>query len=289
MTKLDTVWIAGEAHGLAGNLVLPAGASPEGRVPGAVVVGGPGPAPLQRYTRDGFKEWPMLWTERLAESGVAGLCYDQRGSGLSGGQYHEADEEDLYADCAAAVEMLRLQPEVGRVAAVAWDDGTSFALRLAAEGRVDALILLAPGFLTAEARYRAQVSALAARKGLSDRVVQIRLRQWQAEVEAIRRRVEAGERVSTSEVGGRRVTTNLLRLLHTLTFDPAEWAGQCKVPVLILHGADDAVIPPGESETLAAALGGPVDRIVYPGQGHFLYRHRQAVQDAADWIRLRLT
>lgn len=285
MSKTEPVWITSEAYGLAGNLVLPEGASAERPVGGAVVLGGPGALPQGRYTSEGAKRWPVQWTEALGAAGLAGLCYDQRGSGLSGGLYWEADGEALYADDTAAVEMLAVQPEVGRIAAIAWGEATGFALRLAAAGKVQGLILLAPGFLTAEARYAAQVAALAARKGLSDRVVQIRVRQWREEIEAIRGRVAAGEQVSVTDLGGRPVTTNLCRFLDTVGFNPAESAGQCAVPTLILHGEADTVVPPAESEALAAALAGPVKRILYPGQAHFIYRNAEALRDAVAWLK----
>lgn len=288
MTKTHPVSIASETHGLAGNLVLPEGATQQEPVPGAVVLGGPGPVPLHRYTTEGAKQWPVLWTERLGSGGLAGLCYDQRGSGLSTGVYHEAGWEELYEDARAATEVLAVQPEVGRVAAVAWADGAGFALQLAAEGKVDGLILLAPGYLTAEARYASQMAELAARKGLSDRVVQIRIRQWRGEIEAVMERVAQGEKIAATEIGGRSIHTNLVRFLQVTAFDPAAVAGRVRVPTLILHGEDDPVIRPAESEALAAALGGSVERILYPGQAHFLYRHPQAMADAVDWLRRRL-
>ncbi|MFZ5826217.1 MAG: alpha/beta hydrolase [Bacillota bacterium] len=288
MAKTHPISITNEHHGLAGNLVLPDGATQERPVPGAVVLGGPGPAPLQRYSAEGNRQWPVLWSEAFGAAGLAGLCYDQRGSGLSTGLYHEAAWEGLYDDAKAATEMLAIQPEVGRVAAIAWGEGAGFGLQLAAEGKVDGLILLAPGFLTAEVRYATQMEELAARKGLSDRVVQIRVNQWRSEIESVIKRVEKGETTTVTEVGGQPVTTNLLRFLQTIVFDPAPLAGRVKVPTLILHGEEDTVIRPHESESLAGALGGPVERILYPGQAHFLYRHSQATADAVAWIKRHL-
>lgn len=288
MTKTHPISISSETHGLAGNLVLPDSAAPERPVPGVVVLGGPGPAPLYRYTAEGARQWPVTWTEGFGAAGMAGLCYDQRGSGLSTGLYHEADWDGLQEDARAAAEMLSLQPEVGRTAAIAWGDGTGFALQLAAAGKVDGLILLAPGFLTAEARYAAHMAELASRKGLSDRVVQIRVNQWKGEIEAAIRRVQQGETVSVTEIGGQQVATNLIRFLQTVAFDPAQVAGLVKVPTLILHGADDAVIPATESEALSQALAGPVERILYPNQAHFLYRHPQAITDGVAWAKTHL-
>lgn len=285
MPKTHPISIAQETYGLAGNLVLPDGAAPEAKVPGAAVVGGPGPLPLQRYSPEGSKGWPVLWTEALAAAGVAGLCYDQRGSGLSTGAYHDADRDALYDDARAAVEMLAVQPEVSGVAAIAWGEGCSFALQLAAEGKVNALVLMSAAYHTEEERYARSVAELAARKGLSDRVVQVRVNQWKNEMLAAARRVQEGQVTATTDIGGKTVTTNLVRWLQTVAFDPAPVVERVTVPVLLLHGADDGAIPPSESAAMARALPGPADRITYDGAAHFLYRHRAATSDAASWLK----
>ncbi|HLN61253.1 MAG TPA: alpha/beta fold hydrolase, partial [Symbiobacteriaceae bacterium] len=285
MPKTEPISISSETHGLAGNLVLPDGAAKEAPVPGVVIVGGPGPVPLERYSKEGAKNWPVLWTEALAGAGVAGLCYDQRGSGLSSGEYHEADWEMLYDDAKAAAEMLALQPEVGKTAALAWADGCGYALQLAAEGKVDAVVLLAPPYHTEEQRYISGIKDLAARKGLSDRVVQVRIGQWREGVMSTARRVEQGETTATVEMGGKEVTTNLLRFLQTVAFDPAAVVARVNAPALLLHGADDSAIRPAESEAMAGALPGPAERILYRDAAHFLYRHAPAVKDTAEWVR----
>lgn len=283
----DPIAITSETHSLAGTLVLPDGAGNDRPVPAALIVGGPGPLPLERRAQDGTPNWPLRWAEAFGAAGLACLCYDQRGSGESTGQYEDADWDDLYGDAAASAEILRLQPEVSRVIAVAWADAVGFALRLAAEGKVDGLILLAAGAHTAEERYREQVRRLAAGRGLSDRVVELRVRQWQAQLQAVRDRVAAGERVAETDIGGQRIVTNLRRFLAVHEFDPLAAARQVATPALLLHGAADTVVPPAESELLAETLAGPVERRVYPGEGHFLYRSDQAVADAVGWMQRR--
>lgn len=284
MPKTDPVSIASETHGLAGSLVLPDQASAEDKVTAALIVGGPGPIPLQRYTAQGAKQWPVLWSEALGEAGLGALCYDQRGSGLSSGLYHDADWDALYEDVTAAQEILAVQPEVGKVAAIAWAEGCGYALQLAAEGRVAALILLAPAYHTAEERYASGIRELATRKGLSERVVQLRINQWRGEMEATISQVQQGAVTTTTDIGGQPVTTNLLRFLQTIAYNPAAVVQHVKVPVLLLHGEDDTVIPPAESAAMAGALSGPVERITYPGVAHFLYRHPAAIKDAAAWL-----
>lgn len=289
MPKTHPVSIASERHGLAGNLVLPEGAAKASPTPGAVIIGGPGPVPLSRYTGTGARQWPVLWTESLAEAGIAGLCYDQCGAGLSSGQYHEATWEDLLEDARAAVETLSLQPEVGPVAAIAWAEGCAFALQLAAEHKVQALVLLAPAYLTAEERYSRGVAALAARNGLSNRVVELRIRQWRQEIERSMERVHTGETYTTMEMGGgQQVRVNQVRFLQTVAFNPAAMVEQVQVPTLLLHGEDDTAISPEESGAMAAAMPDRALLITYPGVAHFIYRHPMAIKDATGWIRRTL-
>jgi len=287
--KTHPVSIRCETHGLAGNLVLPHDANQAAPVPGVLFPGAPGPLPQVRYSDEGAKQWPVLWSEAFGAAGLAALCYDQRGGGLSSGVYHEADWNSLLEDARAAADVLRLQPEVSRVAAIAWADGCGFALQLAAEGLVHALVLLAPPYHTAEERYAADIAALAARKGLSDRVVRIRVEQWKAELLATAGRVEQGETTSLTELGGgRTVTVNTARFLQAATFNPAALVPRVSVPALLLHGEDDTAVSPSESAAMAQALPGPCERITYPGVAHFVYRDPRAMADAADWLRRTL-
>jgi|GEM_PF-1905025 len=288
MPKTLPVSISCEGHGLSGNLVLPDKASPEAPVPGVLIAGGPGPLPLQRYSKEGARQWPVLWSEAMAGAGLASLCYDQRGSGLSSGLYHEADWQALFEDTRAALDMLRVQPEVRGTAVVAWGEGCPFSLQLAASGEVNAAVLLGPAYHTEEVRYARGIAALAARKGLSDRVVQVRVSQWQAGILAATQRVQAGEQIATTDVGGQPVTTNLVRFLQTVAFDPASVVARVRVPVLLLHGEDDGVIPPAESKAMLDAMPVPADRITYRGAAHFLYRHPKAQTDAVAWLRRTL-
>lgn len=273
-----------DQYTLGGSIILPDGASPDQQVPVAVFVGDPGPYPLTRHTDQGTVRWPMAWAEAFATEGVGSFCYDQRGGGITSGDYADANREDLLTEAREVVAMALAQAETSRCAAIGWADGASFALQLAAEGVVDAVVLLAPPFRTAEGRYEAQVRDLARRGGFSDRVVALRLQKWRDEMTAMSRRVEEGEARSTQEIGGQSVSLNLNRFLQTATFDPAGVAASVRKPVLLLHGEADAIIPPDESAMLASELQCPCRRITYPKVEHFLYRHADAALDAARWL-----
>lgn len=49
---------------------------------------------------------------------------------------------------------------------------------------------------------------------------------------------------------------------------PVVAAARIKIPVLLLHGADDTATPPAHSERVLAALRGPKRLILVPGAGH---------------------
>src|SRR5690606_14114194 len=53
---------------------------------------------------------------------------------------------------------------------------------------------------------------------------------------------------------------------------PIYYAGQCKTPLLILHGKDDPRVNPGQSREMYRHLklrsAAPVRLVLYPGEGH---------------------
>jgi len=53
-----------------------------------------------------------------------------------------------------------------------------------------------------------------------------------------------------------------------ITDSPLAWAPRVHLPVLLIHGADDYLVPAEQSAQLAKALGGEVTRVVIPGQEH---------------------
>ena len=57
-------------------------------------------------------------------------------------------------------------------------------------------------------------------------------------------------------------------------------------PVLLIHGAEDRVVPPAQSEAAAAALGGVAELAIVPGEGHFdvLKPASESWRKVADWL-----
>jgi uncharacterized protein len=70
------------------------------------------------------------------------------------------------------------------------------------------------------------------------------------------------------DVAARRFPLFPVRLLMRDRFDTLALVGKIHVPVLILHGTDDAVVPFDMGETLARAFGRRATFVDFPGAGH---------------------
>ena len=65
---------------------------------------------------------------------------------------------------------------------------------------------------------------------------------------------------------------------------PLTHADRIDVPVLLLQGADDLVVPPSQSEAIRDALaarGIPHEYVLYPGEGHG-FRRAETIVDALE-------
>lgn len=64
---------------------------------------------------------------------------------------------------------------------------------------------------------------------------------------------------------------------------PASAARRIRVPVLLIHGADDTDTPPDHSRRVFAALAGPRELVLVPGA-----RHNQSLNDGRTWQRIEV-
>jgi len=85
---------------LAGTLILPLKA---GKFPGVVLTHGGTP-----NERAGYRSWALHFARR----GIAALIYDKRGAGASGGETRAASMEDLARDAVAGVDLLKTFSEI---------------------------------------------------------------------------------------------------------------------------------------------------------------------------------
>jgi pimeloyl-ACP methyl ester carboxylesterase len=66
---------------------------------------------------------------------------------------------------------------------------------------------------------------------------------------------------------------------------PVSLAERLRVPLAVVHGAADRMMPASEASFLAAAAGGPHRLVVVPGMGHaFDTIGHDAVAEAVEWV-----
>jgi pimeloyl-ACP methyl ester carboxylesterase len=277
---------------LVGSLTMP----PAQSAPSCAVLFVSGSGPVDRdgnapgFRMDAYRQLAYA----LAESGIASLRYDKRGTGSSEGDGRTASRSDLVADVRAAWEALRRQPEIGSSIprlAVGHSEGAYLVEELAADNPdVDGLILLCGAAKSLADVTRWQVETLLRQQGATDdqvRVameqedsylafVQVSAGQWSdVTVEALRAAMPwlteaAALQLKSSALG-------LAWLREHYNADPAKVLARVACPVLALNGAKDLQVPPSEGELIAAALrkGGnnAVDVILLDDLNHVLRHH----------------
>ncbi|MFN4242059.1 MAG: alpha/beta hydrolase family protein [Tepidisphaerales bacterium] len=133
---------------LAGTLTLPEGATADSPRPAVVLISGSGPQDRD-HTLAGHRPFLVL-ADQLARAGLVVLRYDDRGVGLSTGNFAAATTLDFSQDAAAAVRYLLDRPEVRRdaVGLIGHSEGGNVAVLAASRTNLPVafLVLLAsPG------------------------------------------------------------------------------------------------------------------------------------------------
>ncbi len=279
---------------LHGTLILPAAAE---KVPAVVFLHGSGP-----MTREGFR--PLA--ERMARLGVAGLFYDKRGTGDSGGSWLRASLDDLAGDALAAVELLKSQSAIDATRIGFWGISQAgwIAPRAAARSAdVGFLIVVSGGgaspreeeelsYLNAwdEARWSADQKA----DGLAlvERYFHY-LATGEGRPELARHLDElaAADSAPLHDLGqrlGRILPSegNRANWAWVATYDPLPDIAQVRCPVLLLFGDADREEPTAIAverwrEGLARAGNGDVTLMVFPGAGHGIRMGRHDGTDRA--------
>ena len=244
-TNYEEVFFHNDAQSidLAGMLFLPEG---EGPFPGVVVIHGSGPS----MRANG---WYITLTKHLQDSGIAVLLPDKRGSEQSGGDWRNADYEDLSTDTIAALNFLRSESELplSQIGVVGMSEGGKYSSLVATiDGNLDFVVnvvgsaVLPKEQLQFEENYNLQQMGIP--PGISYLVALISTAQIR-----YLREPEFWSKVSN--------------------FDPNFYWSQVKARSLVLYGEDDTNVPSRESERRLEALENPNIRvIVYEDSGHAL-------------------
>jgi len=224
---------------------------------------------------------------QLAEAGIDAHAYDQRGFGASGGPRASVDRwsqlhDDLEERIVAARSIAPSRPLV----LFGHSLGGLVALGYVLDGRVrpDLLVLSAP--------------AIGASVPLWQRLLVGSLRRVSPGL-LLSNRLDTEVLSTDPDVRSKYMTDPLNQHKSTVRFAHAAFGEQRRVaasldrlslPTLVVHGAEDRLVPSHTSATLDGRPG--VTRRVYPNTRHEVHNEpvaRQEVDDIVGWIRDRVS
>ncbi len=237
----------------------------------------------------GLGEHSGRWIERLtqlASRGARVTTFDLRGHGQSEGpRMHADDFEDLVSD------VSELALETSAASGLPWVlYGHSMGGLISAAYLIDAKVPIPNlAVLSAPALGDGTPAVKRAAAKLLGKIAPSMTMKTPIAVDQLSRDPEVGEAYEADplvqqfgSVGlGRAVFGEQARLAHK--------TGEITIPTLVIHGADDTLVPTAASAPLAQSES--VDRKVYPGLRHELHFEPEGAQvmgDIADWIDRKL-
>lgn len=224
---------------------------------------------------------------QLAEAGVDAYAYDQRGFGASGGPRASVERwSQLHDDLEERIAALRSFAPARPLVLFGHSLGALVSLGYVLDGRSrpDLLVLSAPAIgATIPLWQRALIGSL--RRVTPGLLLSNRLDT----------RVLSGD----PDVQARYLADPLNQHKSTVRFAHAAFGEQRRVaraldrlalPTLVVHGAEDRLVPTATSAVLEGRPG--VTRRVYPGTRHELHNEpvaREEIDDIVGWVRDRVS
>lgn len=230
--------------------------------------------------------------EFLAGQGIAVYAMDQRGFGGAPGRGLWAGDQRMAEDAAVTVALLRKRHPGLPIYVLGTSMGGAVAMRMMAlpePPEIDGLILSAPAVWGWQNLNRFYAATLwtAARLAPSATLTGSGLEIWPSDnIDMLRALGRDPQVIKETKIG-------TLHGLVTLMDEAYKAADRISVPVLLLYGAKDQIVPP---HATAAALRSmraaevEVTAACYPGGYHMLLRDKQREivwRDIASWIEGR--
>ena len=229
-----------------------------------------------------------LVARELGHHGFVSLRFDYTGYGASEGERGWIDPRSRVDDALSAAAWLATQPSVdpGRLGAYGHSYGGPIALSLASrERRIRAVVSVSgPGdgtamlaglrtpeefdaFTKLVAEERAQISTTGKRRTARVDEIMPFSAEFQRQYAALK---EAGGSSAVQAGGGLGTDTFWLASVDAMVdFHPEDAVRRLEsCPVLLVHGAEDDVVPPASIDTLYRSIPGRRQLVIVPEAGH---------------------
>lgn len=205
---------------LAATMTYPVGYKKDMRVPVVLMITGSG---AQNRDEELFHHKPFLViADHLARHGIASLRYDDRGTGLSTGNFKTATTRDFADDARCGIDFLKSHKEFSRVGILGHSEGGGIAYMLASEGKPDFIVSLAGPACKIDTMMVVQFNALGRAQGLTQDMFQ--------NVAQVRQYMSSKDSSAWTR--------------YFLDWDLRPYVRQTKCPVLALGGETDLNVPP---------------------------------------------
>ena len=231
---------------IAGSLLLPSGPGPH---PAIVMIHGSG-----GVTRDALRPF----ADHFARHGVAVLITDKRGTGLSTGRWVRATFDDLAEDALAGVRYLRSRPEIqaSAIGVHGMSLGGWVAPLAAIKSReVSFVVVESAPVMTPLEHERLRVETTMRADGHKGETIAQAVAFMDQKFE-VARTGQGWDRLEAAMASGARAgwlpyvnaptTLDSLRWNweHIFSYDPLPVLAQLSVPMLVLYGELDTIVPP---------------------------------------------
>jgi len=251
---------------LAGTLTFPEGYKEGQKVPVVLMVTGSGPQNRDEELM-GHKPFLVL-ADRLARHGIASLRYDDRGTGLSTGDFSSATTAALATDALAGIKYLRGLKKFSCVGILGHSEGGSIAYMLGAGGNADFIVSLAGPACKVDTLMMLQLNKLSRLQGAKGDVAH---------------NVAETRQLLLSQDGGPWMKA-------FLNMDFSQFLKSVKCPVMALGGSNDLNVPAEfNMKVLKSKL--PLNSKdfikIYPGLNH-LFQH-SSTGNPLDYVNIEET
>lgn len=251
---------------LAGTLTFPEGYKEGQKVPVVLMVTGSGPQNRDEELM-GHKPFLVL-ADRLARHGIASLRYDDRGTGLSTGDFSSVTTAALATDALVGIKYLRGLKKFSCVGILGHSEGGSIAYMLGAGGNADFIVSLAGPACKVDTLMMLQLNKLSRLQGAKEDVAH---------------NVAETRQLLLSQDGGPWMKA-------FLNMDFSQFLKSVKCPVMALGGSNDLNVPAEfNMKVLKSKLpSNSKDFIkIYPGLNH-LFQH-SSTGNPLDYVNIEET